>query len=461
MKLQFSDYLWPMKNKEHKPFRHQVETAKFLLCNKRAFVLNDLGTGKTLAALWSADFLICNDKIKKILIVSPLSTMQSVWGREIFLNLPHRKYAIAHGSQAQRAAVIRGSADFVIINHDGVTVMEDVLNSVNWDLIIIDELTAFKKHTTKRSKAMQAIANRAKAVWGLTGAPTPNGPVEAFGQAKVVNPLNEHLPRYFKQFQYMVEQQIGPYQFIAKPDAHIVVQRVLQPAIRFKRDDCLDIPDCTYETLIVPFGVKQKQAYDQMKNEFLIEYQAGEITASNAAVKMMKLLQISAGSVKDDNGQVMQLDAESRDDEVWRLFEETGKTKLVVFCSFRASIERIYQMFVKNKAKVGQIHGSVDHKVRSELIRRFQDEDLEVLIIQPQSSAHGITLTAANTIVWHSLIASGEIYMQANGRITRAGQTRKQFIYHIIGSQAEKRILQILNGKGNFSESVLDLFADL
>lgn len=461
MKVLFSDYAWPMKNPEHKPFLHQKETSKFLICNKRAFVFNDLGTGKTLAALWAADFLICNDKVKKILIVSPLSTMQSVWAREIFTNMPHRKYKIAHGSKEERTRIIRGDADFTIINHDGVTIMEDELCRQNWDIIIIDELTAFKKHTTKRSKAMQAICNRAKAVWGMSGAPTPNGPTEAFGQAKVVNPTNPHLPRYFKQFQYMVEQQVGPYQWIAKPDANRIVSQILQPAIRYKRDDCIDIPDCMYETLIVPFTPEQKKVYEQMKTELLVEYHSGLITASNAAVKMMKLLQIGAGSVKDDNGNSMKLDSTTRDEEVWRIFEETGKSKLVVFCAFTASIHHMVKFFSDRGVKVGAIHGSVDHKVRGELIRKFQDEDLQILVIQPQSSAHGITLTAANTIVWHSLIASGEIYVQANGRITRAGQTRKQFIFHIIGSQAEKRILSILQGKGDFSGSVLELFEEL
>lgn len=450
-----------MKNPEHKPFLHQVETTKFLICNKRAFVFNDLGTGKTLAALWAADFLLCNDKVRRILIVSPLSTMVSVWAREIFTNMPHRKYGIAHGTREHRTRVIRGDYDFTIINHDGVTLMEEELIAQKWDIIIIDELTAFKKHTTKRSKAMQRIANSAKAVWGLTGAPTPNGPVEAFGQAKVVNPGNPALPRYFKQFQYMVEQQIGPYQWVAKPDAHKIVQRVLQPAIRYKRDDCIDIPDCTYETIITPFTPEQKKIYDIMKDELLVEYHSGMITASNAAVKMMKLLQIGAGSVKDDNGNIMDLDSSSRDEEVWRIFEETGHSKLVVFCAFKASIAKLVKYLRNKGAKVGEISGSVDHKVRGELIRQFQDADLQILVIQPQSSAHGITLTAANTVVWHSLIASGEIYVQANGRITRAGQKRKQFIYHLIGSQAEKRILSILNGKGDFSTNVLGLFEGL
>jgi len=192
-----------------------------------------------------------------------------------------------------------------------------------------------------------------------------------------------------------------------------------------------------------------------------VEYESGSITAVNAGVKAMKLLQISAGSVKDDAGINVKLDSSTRDDELWRIFEETGKTKLVVFCAFRASIDHLVKFFRDKKVITETIHGSVDHKVRANHVKNFQDGDLQVLIIQPQSSAHGITLTASNVIVWYSLVASGEIYMQANGRITRAGQTRKQLIIHLISSKAEKRILQIVQGKESMSNEVLAMFTDL
>lgn len=444
-----------------KPFSHQMETTKFLLRNLRAFNFSDLGTGKTLASLWAADFLMCNDKIKRVLIVCPLSTMQSVWGREIFTNIPHRKYSIAHGSKSFRESVIKGNSDFVIINHDGVVVMEDEIIKAKFDLIIVDESTAFKRHTTNRSKSMIHICSTVKAVHALTGAPTPNGPTEAFGQAKVVNPQNPFLPKYYTVFRNSVEQQVGPFLWLPKPDAVNIVNKVLQPAIRFERDKCLDLPPCQYEELEVAFTEEQQKVYDQMRKELLVEYASGEITAVNAAVKAMKLLQIAAGSVKDDAGKSYVLDSSTRDDELWRIFEETGKTKLVIFCAFRASIEHLVSFFEKKKAKAACIYGSVDHKVRANHIRNFQDGDLQVLVIQPQSSAHGITLTAANVIVWHSLVPSGEIYVQANGRITRAGQTRKQLILHLIGCPAERRILKIVQNKEAMSHEVLDMFADL
>lgn len=466
----FNEYAWPSRSKDFRPFKHQVESVIFLLQNKRAYNFSDLGTGKTLSHLWCADFLMVNRKVKQVLVISPLSTMQSVWGSEIFFNFPHRRYKIVHGNRQDRLKALRSGADFLILNHDGVKIPEvedEIIRMINRGdigLVIVDELTAFKKHTTDRSKAMIRISNSlgmSKGLHGITGAPTPNGPSEAFGQAKVVNPWHPKVPRYFKQFQPMVEYQAGPYMWIPMPNAQDVVGEMMQPAIRFKRDDCIDIPECQYVERIVEFTKEQKEVYNRMKDELLVEYDAGEITASNAAVKMMKLLQIAAGSVKDDNGNILKVDSSTRDEQLWEIFEETGRTKLVVFAAFRATIEHLYNLFKDKGVKVATIHGSVDHDVRAAHIRDFQDGDLQVLVIQPQSSAHGITLTASNTIVWYSLIASGEVHVQANGRITRAGQKRKQLIYYLIGCKAEKHLLGLLQGKGKFSTGVLELFEEL
>lgn len=461
MILPIEEYSWPMKNPEHSPFKHQKETAVFFINNKKAYNFSELGTGKTLAALWACDLLFCNQKIRKVLISCPLSTMQSVWGQEIFDNLPHRKYAIAHGSREQRISAVVRDTDFVIINHDGVKVIEDILIKEKFDILIIDELTAFKKHTNDRSKSMIRVAKSCRAVWGMTGEPTPNSPTEAFGQAKVVNPDNKFLPKYFSAYRFMVEVQVGPFTWVPTKDAANIVHHILQPAVRYERDKCIDIPPCQYQNIVVEFSEEQKAAYKQMKEQLLLEYNEGTISAVNAAVKFSKLLQIASGSVKDDEGNIHHLDSSNRDKELWQIFEDTKKTKLIVFCAFRASIFHLMDFFTKKDVKVGCIYGDVDHSKRAKLIHDFQHGDLQVLIIQPHSSAHGITLTASNVIVWYSLIASGEIYQQANGRITRAGQTRKQLIIHLIGCKAEQRLLDILAKKSDMSKGILKTFVDL
>ena len=373
--MKLAEYNWPMMLDSMKPYQHQKESTYFKLANPRCYDLSDLGTGKTLSSLWAADFLLINKKIKRVLVVSPLSTLQSVWGGELYRHFRHRSFGIAHGSKQVRASVIASDKTFVIINHDGVVMMERELMAANFDLIIIDELTAFKRHTTNRSKAMKRVAQRAKGVWGLTGAPTPNGPVEAYGQALVVNPSNPFIPPSYSQYRMRVEYQFGPHMWMPKDGAEKEVHKILQPAIRYERDKCIDIPPCVYENLVIEFSAEQKTVYAEMKEQLLYEYKQGLITAVNAGVKMSKLLQIAAGSVKNDKGDILHLDSSNRDEAIWEIFEESGKRKLIVFAAFRASIEHLVNFFTKKGAKTASIFGGTPLSLRSKLIQDFQDGD--------------------------------------------------------------------------------------
>ena len=161
----FEGYNWPMANPNHKPFAHQIETAEFLVRNPRSFVLNDLGTGKTLSALWAADFLMWKGAIKRVLVVGPLSTIHSVWANEIKANFPHLKYAVAHGNKPQdRFDAINSNAKIVIMNHDGIKSYNDAVLKGGFDLLIIDELTAFKTVSTARWKAAKKVEKLCKKV---------------------------------------------------------------------------------------------------------------------------------------------------------------------------------------------------------------------------------------------------------------------------------------------------------
>lgn len=471
MSFSIDQYSWPAFA-GRKPFIHQKHTVKFLLDNKRAFVLNDMGTGKTLSALWAADILFAAKKIRKILIIGPLSTMKSVWLNEVFLNTPHRRASIAHGVKQIRVGIIKSQAvEIAIINHDGIKIVEDEIIAEQFDIIIIDELTAFKSHSSERSKCMERIAknqfkknNRARtsdgAVWGMTGELTPNSPTEAFFPCKIVNPDNQWLPKYFGQFRDACMYQVNEMVWLPKPEAPNVIAMCAQPAIRFTRDQCLDLPDTTYQTLETELSSEQKTWYDKMRKEALVESDAGRVSAANSAVLLNKLLQISAGAVKGNEGQVIEIGCKERLDQLLEIFEETPQKKLVVFATYRATIEMLVRELTSRKINVQAIHGDVAQNKRAGYIQDFQTGALQILVLQPQSSAHGITLTAASTIVWFSLIPSNELYQQGNARIIRAGQTRKTQIIMFVSTKAEKHIAGILQRKGDLSKEVLRLFAD-
>jgi len=448
-----------MLNPEFIPYAHQIVTAKFILQNKRAYVFNDIGTGKTASVIMALDALFEAGKIQRVLVVSPLSTITSVWKAELFKLMVWADVRIAHGSPRARVAAIDSGAHVVIINPDGVVNTEHLLKAAKYDVIIIDEVTVYKNSRANRSKAMQRIVKTTKAVWSLSGNATPNSHVEAFGVAKVTNPDNPYLPRYLTKFRQLVETQIGPFMTIPTPQADDVVFKCLQPAIRFTRDECLDLPPCQYEDIVTPMAGDQLLAYNEMRDELLYEYAEGEITSANAAVKFSKLLQIASGAVKDDEQKVLNFDCKSRDDALMSIFDETGRTKLIIFCAFRAGIEHVLELF--KKFRVAPIHGGVSQAKRGETIRAFTDGDLQIIVLQPQAASHGLNLQVSNVIVWHSLIASGELYEQCNGRIIRSGQTRKQLIIHLIASKAEKRMLSILSRKAKMSSEILKMFADI
>ncbi|MCA1807115.1 MAG: DEAD/DEAH box helicase [Actinobacteria bacterium] len=458
--LPLEKYDWPIRP-EYTAFDHQYHTAKFLLSNKRAYVLNDLGTGKTLSTLWATDFLLRNQKIKKVLITCTLSTMQSVWADHIRKDLKTKSYVIAHSNKrSDRIAALRADVEYVIINHDGIKIILDEILEANFDVVVIDELTKFKSRTSDRSKAMKKIADKATAVWGLTGNPTPNRPTEAFFQAKVVNPYCQDLPRFFTKFRDKVEREVAPRIWEPIPDREDEVFKILQPAIRYLRDECIDIPEQFYLTDEVEMTSEQKKAYDDIKKELMHEYQQGEISASNAGVKIQKLLQVSAGWVKNDDGEVYELNSQPRLDRVHEIYEELRVKKLIVFSNFKASVEGVCKFLISKKINARFIHGDIDHKTRSNYFQRFQHGDIEVLVIQQETAAHGLTLTAASTIVWHSLTWSGDSYNQANGRISRIGQTEKQQVHNIVGSAAENKVLKSLTSKGARSMTLLEMFQE-
>lgn len=463
MAFSVANYEWPAFQ-GRKPFLHQKHTVRFVLKHKSCLVLNDMGTGKTLAVIWAADILLTAKRIRKVLVVGPLSTMKSVWLNELFMNVPQRRAVIAHGDKLKRATAIKSFVDFVIINHDGIKVMEDEIIAQQFDVIIIDELTAFKSGQSERSKCMKRISDdahrRGAGIWGMTGELTPNSPTEAFFPCKIVVPQNQFLPKYFGQFRDACMTQINEMVWIPKPEAPQIVAMCAQPAIRFTRDQCLDLPDTMYQTFEVPLTEEQRMFYEKMRKESLMETESGIVTAKNSAILLNKLLQISAGAVKNNDGNVIEIGCKDRIDQLMDIFAETPQKKLVVFATYRATIEMLMRELTKKGVHAACIHGDVPQNLRATHIDNFQKGPLQVLVLQPQSSAHGITLTASSTIVWFSLIPSNELFQQGNARIVRAGQTRKTMIYMFASTKAERHIAKILETKGDMSQEVQRLFVE-
>jgi superfamily II DNA or RNA helicase len=273
------------------PFEHQRVTAGFLATHHRCLVLSEAGTGKTAAAAWAADYLMQQGEVKRVLIVCPVSIMDTAWRADLFRTVMSRTVAIATGSRERREKLINGNYEFVIINFDGIKVVRKALEAAAFDLIIVDECTAVKNTQTDRWKALNHLLKPTTRLWLMTGTPAAQSPVDAYGLAKLVDP--SRMPRFYGTFRDLVMYKVTQYKWAAKRDAQDTVFKALQPAIRYTKEECLDLPDLLYTTREVPLTPQQQKYYDVIKKSMVALAAGSEITAVNAAGLLNKLLQIS------------------------------------------------------------------------------------------------------------------------------------------------------------------------
>ena len=444
---------------QFKPMEHQKTTSAFLTMNKRAFCFNEQGTGKTASAIWAADFLMKQGLVKRALVICPLSIMDSAWRGDMFSFAMHRTVAVAHGSAGRRKKILAEGTDFVIINYDGVEVVYDEVAKGGFDLIIIDEATHYKNVQTTRWKTLNKLIGPNTWLWLMTGTPAAQGPLDAYGLAKLVNPTA--VPRFYGSFRDQVMYRVTQFKWAPKETATQTVFAALQPAIRFTKDECLDLPDLVYTKREVALTKQQLKYYDQLKSRMIMELQDSEVTAVNAAVMMNKLLQISAGAVYTDDGDSLEFDISNRYNVLKEVIDESSQ-KVLIFVPFKHTINILVAKLRKDGVTTEVIRGDVPASKRTDIFKRFQEQpDPRVLVIQPQSAAHGVTLTAANTIVWWAPTPSLETYAQANARIHRSGQKHKCTIVQLAGSPAEKRVYKLLDEKIDVHTKVIDLYKDL
>ena len=449
-------YQWPG---QYKPFEHQKVTSSFLTMNPRSFCFNEQGTGKTASAIWAADFLLKEKIINKVLIICPLSIMDSAWRADLFKFAMHRTVDIAHGPKDKRRKIIMGDADFMIINYDGVEIVEDHIKMAGYDLIIVDEATHYKNAQSKRWKTLSRILKPDTWIWMMTGTPAAQSPLDAFGLAKLISPLA--VPRSFSSFREVVMHKITQFKWVPKDSAVRTVHAALQPAIRFTKEQCLDLPEMTYAKREVALTTQQKKYYKAIRSHMLTMAAGEQVTAVNAAVTMNKLLQISCGAVYADSGETVEFDIKNRYKVLKEVIDEASQ-KVLVFVPFKHAIDILSEKLFKDKITNGIIRGDVSVAKRTELFRRFQDEDSpRVLIIQPQAAAHGVTLTAANTVVWWSPVASLETYAQANARVHRTGQHHPCTVVQLQGSPVEKRVYKLLDERIDVHTKIIDLYNEV
>ena len=452
------DYKWPGIDA---PLSHQKTTAAFLTLHRRGYCFNQQGTGKTRSALWACDYLMNKGVIKKVLILCPLSIMESAWVDDLFKTAMHRTVRVAYSKNAKtrRQIIAENHAEFVIMNYDGLEIAQKEIAAAGFDLVIVDEANSMKSATTKRWKTFNSLLKPHMWLWMMTGTPAAQSPIDAYGLAKLVSPSK--TPQFFGTFRDQVMMKVTNFKWVPKPDADRIVHNLLQPAIRFTKEECLDLPEMTYITRDTPLTPQQNKYYEILRKHFLAQAAGEDITAVNAAAGMNKLLQISGGSVYSDKKEIVEFDCKNRLTVLKEVIDESSN-KVLVFIPYRHAIERVTENLRSDGYDVEVINGAVSAGRRTEIFKTFQTTPkIKVLIIQPQAASHGVTLHAADTIVYWSPVLSVETYLQCNARVHRAGLRHPATVVHLQGSPIEKKVYKMLQDKVDSHEKLVDLYKEV
>ena len=449
------DYDFPAYGIE--PMPHQVKMADFIVRNRRGYVFGETGTGKTLSAAWAADYLLQVKAIKRVLVLCPLSIVNESWGDTFRTHFPMRSFVVLRGTPDKRRRLVAGNQSIHIANFDGSKTLGKELAANKYDLVIIDESTAVKTATTAMWKAVNSVIPSTARLILMTGTPIPQGPMDAYGQVKLMG--NKKIPHTTARFREEVMVKVTDFKWVPRRGSTERVKELLTPAVYVaKRDVLHDLPDVTYTFRQVEMTKTQKKLFEEIRKMQRAEVEGTQITAVNAAVKLGKLLQVCGGAVFNDDGDVIACDAKNRINEMLEVVDQS-LSKSIVFAPYRHVLEQIVEALAKHGKKVAVIHGDVNPTERERIFKSFQTTDeYDTLVAIPNAMAHGVTATAASTMVWFMPTSRNEIYKQACARIDRKGQRLPMTICHLTAHPIEKELYKAQQETLDYEAKVLALY---
>lgn len=467
---------------EPKPFAHQLKSLKHNETTPIVFDCSDPGTGKTFVRIMAAAKRIKQRKVKKVLVIAPKSLLDAVWRDDFKKFAPRLKVAVSEAGKHEK--VFAQEADVYVINTDAVKWLAKQPKGFfkGFDELVVDESTAFKHHTSDRSRALGKIAVHFKYKACLTGTPNSNSITDVWHQTKILD-NGQRLGPTFYGFRNAVctPVQVGRSQHAMrwedKPGAEEVVFSLLSDiVIRHKLEDCTDIPANHQYTVPFEMSSKQKKAYLQMEEQAIIEIYGSverakatmlgkrptpqaHVTAINAAAVATKLLQVSSGAVYEKNDKYHVIDT-ARYEFILDLVEQRKHT--VVFFLWTHQRDLLVQEAEKRGLSFAVIDGAVSGAERGDITRMFQAGKYRVIFLHPKSAGHGLTLTRANTAIWASPTADAEFFNQGSRRVYRLTQTQRTETITVIatGTREERVYNEILVPKNQRMANLLDLFAE-
>ena len=432
---------------------YQEYAVKFVEEHSVSALLLDMGLGKTIITLTAINNLMFDMfQVKKVLIIAPLRVARDTWPAEIekWKHLKHLRYSVAIGTSDERKTALNTDADIYIINRENVDWL--VSNTkFDYDMVVIDELSSFKNHQTKRFKALMRVRPKVKRIVGLTGTPASNGLMDLFAEFKLLD-MGQRLGRFITQYRnayFQPDKQNGyiVYSYKPLPDAEEkIYDRISDITVSMKAVDHLQMPELISTEYVVTMSDEEKEKYIEMKRELVLQLPDGEITAANAASLNNKLCQMSNGAIYDDDKNIIDIH-DRKLDALEDIIESANGKPILVAYWFKHDAERI-----KARFQVREIKTSKD-------IIDWNSGKIPVAVIHPASAGHGLNLQqGGNHLVWLGLTWSLELYQQTNGRLFRQGQKSSTVvIQHIVTKgTVDERILKALTEKDKTQTSLMN-----
>lgn len=432
---------------------YQNYAKDFILAHKVSALFLDCGLGKTITTLTAINELMYDSfEISKVLIIAPLRVAQSTWKEEIekwdHLNL--LRYSIAVGDEKERIRALKQNSDIYIINRENVDwlVTKSEID-FNFDMLIIDELSSFKSHTSKRFKSLLKIRPYFERVVGLTGTPSSNGLMDLWAEFRVLD-LGERLGRYITHYRneyFLPDKRNGAVIFSYKPQPNAeerIYRRLADMTISMKSTEYLKMPELILNDIEINLDEEDQIKYKKFKKEMVMTIQEKEIDAINAASLSNKLIQLANGSIYDEDKKFYEVHNKKLDKLEEIIESANGKPVLVAYW-FKADKERIEKRF-----KVREIKTAGD-------IKQWNKGMIDLALIHPASAGHGLNLqSGGSTLVWFSLTWSLELYQQTNARLYRQGQKDTVVIHHLITKNTiDEDVMKSLKRKDKTQEALM------
>lgn len=430
---------------------YQDYCVNFILSHDSSALLLDMGLGKTLISLTAIKELKDFGLLGKCLIIAPLTVAKDTWPKEI-VKWDHLKgltSSLIIGSKKQRLAALESEADIYITNKENFVWLTEN-HKWDFDTMVIDELSGFKATNTKRFKAMRKVRPKVKRMVGLTGTPAPNSLLDLWPQMYTVDmggSLGKSVTQFRESFFYPAQSNGHiVYKWALKNGAEeMIYDKIAKNAVSMRAKDHLNLPERMDNVIEVELSNKEKQQYQQLKRDFILEVANQEIMAPNAASLGNKLLQLAQGAMYTTDKEVLNIH-EQKKEALDRIIEEANGQPVLIFYWFKFDKERLLKWYPQAQ------------DISTDKITAWNNGEIPIMIAHPASSGHGLNLQAGgHIIVWYGINWSAEYYAQANARLDRQGQTESVIVHHIITKDTEdERALQVVQGKITQQEALME-----